>query len=176
MAKTTIKAQVSRVTGTMNLYNYNYNDAEIRLVYSDKSYHSIRQGTGNFDILNPNPNKPVEAVEYYGGTPSSQAQGAGISNFVSYPLSGQKRFIDVNLSGKGVVASAVTLVTDTLDSTRITFQVISGSWISNEFESSKEIELPPKMPISGLRIFLKYDPSSSSFSGADLQGYSLKYR
>lgn len=175
MARTSINAQVSRITGTMSLSNGNYNSAEIRFVYSDNSTQGFSRGSGSFDITNPSPNKPVKSIDYYGGTPSNQAQGATISNFVSYPVASQRRFVDINLSSKGIVASYVSLVADNMDSQRITFQVKSESWESQEYASSQVIQIPALTSISGLRIFLNYSNSSPSFDGADLQGYSLKY-
>lgn len=175
MARTSVNAQVSRITGTMSLSNTYYNNAEIRFVYSDNSTQSFSRGSGSFDITNPSPNKPVKSVEYYGGTSSSQAQGATISGFVSYPVSNQKRFVDINLLSQGIIASNICLVTDNIEPQKITFQVQSGSWTSQEFNSSQDIQIPSQTPISGLRIFLNYTPSSASFDGAELQSYSLKY-
>ncbi len=175
MARTSVNAQVSRITGTMSLGNLYYNNAEIRFVYSDNSTQGFSRGSGSFDITNPSPNKPVKSVEYYGGTSSMQSQRATISNFVSYPVANQKRFVDINLSSQGIIASNICLVTDSMEPQKITFQVQSGSWISQEFNSNQDIQIPSQTPISGLRIFLNYTPSSASFDGAELQSYSLKY-
>jgi hypothetical protein len=177
LARTPVDARITRVTGTMTVQNVNYNNAEIRLVYDDGTYHSTgNRGSGAFDITNPNTSKAVRAIEYWSGTPSNQTTAVSAGGVTIYPVEGQRRFVDIDLSGKGITASAVTLVTDALDPSRITFQAIAGSWISEELTSNIEHLLPPARALTGMRIFLNYDPSSPTFSGATLQGYSLKYR
>lgn len=176
LARTPVAARITRVTGTMTVQNSNYNSAEIRLVYADGTYHSSgNRGSGAFDITNPNPSKAVSVIEYWSGTPSNQTTGVSASGVTIYPVSGQRRYVDIDLSAKNISASAVTLITDALDPSRITFQATIGAWTSAEAASGVDLVVPAGA-LAGLRIFLNYDQSSATFSGASLQGYSLKYR
>ncbi len=177
LARTPVDARITSVTGIMNVNNSNYNSAEIRIVYDDGTYHSAgNRGSGAFNITNPNVSKAVKAIEYWSGTPSNQTQSISARDVTTYPVSGQRRFVDIDLSGKGIVASAVTLVTDTLVPSRASFQVTAGAWTSEELSSGAEHLLLPSAAITAMRIYLNYDGSSPTFLGATLQGYSLKYR
>jgi hypothetical protein len=176
-AATPVDAFITRITGSMRVTNGNYNSAEIRLVYDDGTYYSAgNYGSGAFDIANPNATKAVKTIQYWTGTSSSQSSGVDSINVVLYPVADQRRYVDIDLSDKDIQATAVTLITDALEPSRVSFKVTTGSWVSDEFSSGIENLLPSQAELTGLRIFLNYDQSSPTFSGASIQGYSLKYR
>jgi hypothetical protein len=105
-----------------------------------------------------------------------QSNGVESIDVVIYPVADQRRYVDIDLSDKDIQATAVTLITDALEPSRVSFKVTTDSWVSDEFSSGIENLLPPQTELTGLRIFLNYDQSSPTFSGASIQGYSLKYR
>lgn len=147
-------------------------------VYDDGTQRSVNLVFGgSFNIPNPDPSKGVRKLEFWGGSSGSGDGGhLDVTGLVLHPVPEQRRYVDVTLEGKGIEAEFVTLVTDPTEASRHSFVVRSGSWSSSELSSAQEHRLPSSMPLTGMRIFLNYDQSSPTFSGAFLQGYSLKYR
>jgi hypothetical protein len=174
-----VYAYLSRISGSLSVSGQYAETPEIRFVYDDGTYHGIRQGSGSFNIANPNPSKGVRKLEFWGGVPNGYTGYSGsvtVNTLTLHPVPEQRRYIDVMLAGRGINAEFITLVTDAANTARHSFVVSSESWSSAELSSAQEHQLPSSMPLTSIRIFLNYDPTSPTFSGASLQGYSIKYR
>jgi hypothetical protein len=174
LVSNSIDAQITRVTGNLSGMSSYYNSAEIRIIYSDGTNSSLTQGAGDFDFRNIDPEKNVRKIEFYSGTSSSQTAGINVTKLQIYPVPNQDRYVDINLSNSSKIASHVSLVTNSFDQSKISYSVISGQWISEKLSVSLKHQIPQGTRITGLRIFLKYVPGNSDFSGADLQSYSLR--
>jgi hypothetical protein len=174
LVSNSIDAQITRVTGNLSGMSSYYNSAEIRIIYSDGTNSSLTQGAGDFDFRNIDPEKNVRKIEFYSGTSSSQKAGINVTKLQIYPVPNQDRYVDINLSNSSKIASHVSLVTNSFDQSKISYSVISGQWISEKLSVSLKHQIPQGTRITGLRIFLKYVPGNSDFSGADLQSYSLR--
>jgi hypothetical protein len=166
-----IDAFIARVTGRLGSMPPYYDTALVRLVYIDGTSASMTHGAGNFDFVNPNPDKYVKTIEF---SNTSNMAGITVFDLRIYPVPNQERRVDINLSSFARTASYVSLVTNSIDQSAISYSILNGQWASEKFSTGIKHQIPQGTSITGLRIFLNYPPGTEDLSGADLQAYSLR--
>ena len=166
-----IDCYITSVTGNVGaMYEY-YNNATIRLVYRDGTFASMAQGGGGFNFSNPNPEKYVKKIEFYN---TFSWGNVTITNLRIYPVQNQERSVDINLATYARSATYVSLVSNYIDQSAVSYSILSGQWTSEKFTVGLKHQIPHGTSITGIRIFLQYPPDTEDLSGADLQAYSLR--